>query len=133
MHDQAEANARLTAGTAAVLLVLLAAEGVTILQIRGLISEHVFLGMVLVPPVLVKTGSTVYRFARYYRGAPEFRRKGPPPILPCSRRPCRDSGLLVNPACGITLKGGCRWLLFGAELNVGRTQQELGAKRSARI
>jgi hypothetical protein len=66
---------------AAVLFVLLAAEGVTILQIRGLLSEHVFIGMLLVPPVLVKTGSTIYRFVRYYLGAPEFRRKGPPPAL----------------------------------------------------
>jgi hypothetical protein len=81
LHDPSEANARLTSGTAVVLLALLAAEGVTILRIRGLISEHVFIGMVLVPPVLVKTCSTVYRFARYYLGAPEFRRKGPPPIL----------------------------------------------------
>ena len=81
VYDPVEANARLTAGTAAVLLVLLAAEGVTILQIHGLISEHVFIGMLLVPPVLVKTCSTVYRFARYYLGAPEFRQKGPPPIL----------------------------------------------------
>jgi hypothetical protein len=67
-HDPAEANTRLTAGTAVVLLVLLAAEGVTILRIRGLISAHVFIGMVLVPPVLVKTCSTVCRFARYYLG-----------------------------------------------------------------
>jgi len=74
-----EANARLTSGAAVVLLVLLAAEGVTILRIRGLISVHVFIGMLLVPPVLVKTCSTVYRFARYYLGAPGFRRKGSPP------------------------------------------------------
>jgi hypothetical protein len=71
----------LTAGTAVVLLALLAAEGVTILRIRGLISVHIFIGMLLVPPVLVKTCSTVYRFARYYRGSAEFRRKGPPPML----------------------------------------------------
>jgi len=64
-----------------VLFVLLAAEGLTILQIRGLLAEHVFIGMVLVPPVLVKTGSTTYRFARYYLGSPEFRHKGPPPAL----------------------------------------------------
>jgi hypothetical protein len=81
VHDAVESNARLTAGTAVVLLVLLAVEGVTILRIRGLISVHVFIGMLLVPPVLVKTCSTVYRFARYYRGAAEFREKGPPPIL----------------------------------------------------
>jgi hypothetical protein len=81
VHDPVEGNARLTSGTAVVLLVLLAAEGVTILRVRGLISVHVFIGMLLVPPVLVKTCSTVYRFARYYGGAAEFREKGPPPIL----------------------------------------------------
>jgi hypothetical protein len=37
--------------------------------------------MLLVPPVLVKIGSTGYRFARYYLGAPAYRRKGPPPVL----------------------------------------------------
>jgi len=76
-----EANARLTASGAAVLLVVLAVEGATILRIRELISPHVFLGMLLIPPVLVKMASTGYRFARYYLGAPAYRRKGPPPIL----------------------------------------------------
>jgi hypothetical protein len=75
------ANARLTAANAAVLLVLLAAEGVTILRARELLSPHVFIGMVLIPPVLVKVGSTTWRFARYYTGAPAYRRKGPPPVL----------------------------------------------------
>ena len=37
--------------------------------------------MVLVPPVLLKVASTGWRFARYYRGAPAYRRKGPPPLL----------------------------------------------------
>ena len=74
-------NARLTAANAAVLLVLLAVEGVTILRVRQLITPHVFVGMVLVPPVLVKVASTGWRFARYYRGAPAYRRKGPPPVL----------------------------------------------------
>jgi hypothetical protein len=75
------ANARLTATNAAVLIVLLAAEGATILRVRQLISPHVFLGIVLIPPVLLKLGSTGYRFVRYYRGAPAYRRKGPPPVL----------------------------------------------------
>jgi hypothetical protein len=74
-------NARLTASNAAVLLVLLAAEGATVLRVRQLISPHVFLGMLLIPPVLVKMGSTGYRFVRYYLGAPAYRRKGPPPVL----------------------------------------------------
>jgi hypothetical protein len=64
-----------------VLLVLLAAEGVTILRIRPLLTPHVFIGMLLIPPVLVKIASTTYRFARYYRGAAAYRRKGPPPVL----------------------------------------------------
>lgn len=76
-----EGNARLTSSTAAVLFVLLAAEGITILSIHGLLTEHVFIGLLLVPPVLLKTGSTMWRFARYYRGDPAFRRKGPPPAL----------------------------------------------------
>jgi len=75
------ANARLTATNAAVLIVLPAAEGATVLRVRQLISPHVFLGMVLIPPVLLKLGSTGYRFVRYYRGAPAYRRKGPPPVL----------------------------------------------------
>ena len=74
-------NARLTASTGAVLVVLLAAEGITILRIRGLLSAHVFIGMLLVPPVLLKVGSTTWRFARYYAGSPAYRRKGPPPAL----------------------------------------------------
>jgi hypothetical protein len=76
-----ESNARLTGTTAAVLLVLLAIEGVTVLRVRALLSWHVFVGMLLVPPVLLKMGSTTWRFARYYRGAPAYRRKGPPPPL----------------------------------------------------
>jgi len=75
-----EANARLTSSTALVLLVLLAIEGVTVLQVRSLLTLHVFIGMLLVPPVLVKLGSTFWRFAKYYTGSREYREKGPPPV-----------------------------------------------------
>jgi len=75
------ANARLTATNAAVLLALLAVEGVTVLRVRELLTPHVFIGMMLAPPVLLKVASTGWRFARYYRGAPAYRRKGPPPLL----------------------------------------------------
>ncbi|HUY64174.1 MAG TPA: hypothetical protein VMV14_06610 [Acidimicrobiales bacterium] len=80
--DGVEANARLTAATAVVLLFLLAAEGVTILRVRPLLAPHVFIGMLLIPPVLLKMATTTYRFVKYYRGAPAYRRKGPPaPLL----------------------------------------------------
>jgi hypothetical protein len=64
-----------------VLLVVLAAEGFTLLGVRQMLTPHVFIGMVLIPPVLLKVGSTCWRFARYYGGAPAYRRKGPPPVV----------------------------------------------------
>ena len=67
---------------AVVLLLLLAAEGFTILRVGRLLTPHVFIGMLLVPPVLLKMGSTLWRFGQYYRGNEEYRRKGPPvPVL----------------------------------------------------
>lgn len=77
----ADGNERLTAMTGAVLLVLLAAEGVTILFKQQLMTAHFFIGMLLVGPVLLKMGSTGYRFARYYTGAAPYVRKGPPALL----------------------------------------------------
>ena len=76
----ADGNQRLTAATGAVLLVLFAAEGVTILAVRQLLTLHFFLGMLLIGPVLLKAGATRYRFIRYYTGAPDYRRKGPPAL-----------------------------------------------------
>jgi len=73
-----DGNERLTAATAVVLVVLLAALGITILSIGPLIWWHVLLGMLLIPPVLLKLGSTGWRFVRYYGGAPEYVRRGPP-------------------------------------------------------
>ena len=78
----AEGNERLTALTGTVLLVLLAAEGVTILSVGRLLTPHFFIGMMLLGPVALKAGSTVYRFVRYYAGSAPYRRKGPPaPLL----------------------------------------------------
>ncbi len=77
-----EGNERLTAMTGAALLLLFAAEGVTILRLHQLLTLHFFLGMLLIGPVALKVGATGYRFARYYTGAPGYRRKGPPvPLL----------------------------------------------------
>jgi hypothetical protein len=85
VHDArtggAEGNERLTAATAVMLLLLLAAEGVTIVFLRPLLSEHIFIGMLLIPPVALKTGSTGWRFFRYYSGDRTYRTKGPP-MLP---------------------------------------------------
>ena len=74
----AEGNARLTGATAVVLLVLLAVEGVTILFLRRLLPLHVFVGMLLIPPVALKLGATGYRFMRYYQRRRDYAAKGPP-------------------------------------------------------
>ncbi|MDT0468474.1 hypothetical protein [Streptomyces gibsoniae] len=77
-----EGNERLTAATGAVLLVLFAVEGVTILFLGQLLTLHFFIGLLLIGPVCLKIGSTGYRFYRYYTGSPAYRRKGPPaPLL----------------------------------------------------
>ncbi len=74
-------NERLTAGAAAVLFVLLAAEGVTIPTIHHFLTLHVVIGLVLIPPVVVKIASTTWRFLRYYTGHPDYVAKGPPVML----------------------------------------------------
>jgi hypothetical protein len=77
-----ERNSRLTALTGAVLLVLLAVEGVTLLSLRAMLSWHIFVGVLVVPIVALKLGSTGYRFYRYYTRRPDFVRAGPPhPLL----------------------------------------------------
>lgn len=77
-----EGNARLTATTGVLLVGLLLVEGVTILRVRDLITLHIFLGIVLLGPTLLKTASAMYRFARYYTGNAAYVERGAPaPIL----------------------------------------------------
>jgi hypothetical protein len=80
LRDGVAGNARLTGGTAAILLVLLALEGATIPFIGSLRGPHIFIGMLLIAPVALKLASTGYRFSRYYTGNPPYRRKGPPSL-----------------------------------------------------
>ena len=102
-----EGNSRLTAATGMVLLVVLAVEGVTILGVRQMLTLHVVVGSLLIGPVLLKSGSTVYRFARYYGGAPAYRRKGPPPL------PLRVIGPLVILSTLALLGTGVALILTG--------------------
>ena len=77
----ADGNERLTTVTGAILIVLLAAIGFTIPQLRQYIWMHLFVGLLLIGPVLLKMASTGYRFARYYTRNAEYRRKGPPELI----------------------------------------------------
>jgi hypothetical protein len=76
-----EGNEILTSAAAVVLLGLLVAEGYTIVDLRALLTAHMFIGMVLIPPVLLKLASTGYRSLRYYTRSRAYRAKGPP-LLP---------------------------------------------------
>jgi hypothetical protein len=109
-HDSVESNARLTATVAAVLLVLLAAEGITIQRVRSLLTPHVFIGVLLMPPVALKTLSTGYRLVRYYTGDPAYRRKGPPPAALRLLGPCVVVLTATVLASGVTLLfAGSSW------------------------
>jgi hypothetical protein len=61
------------------LLVLLVAEGLTLLSLQSFLKWHVFLGMLLVPLVALKLASTGYRFMQYYAGRRTYVEAGPPP------------------------------------------------------
>lgn len=74
-------NAQLTAWVGLLLMVLSLAELATLLSVTRLISWHIVIGVLLVPPALVKTATTGWRILRYYNGAAPYRQAGPPPLL----------------------------------------------------
>jgi hypothetical protein len=74
-------NARLTAWTGILLLLGFIAECVTLLSLHSMLSAHILIGAVLVPLVLLKTGTTGWRIGRYYLGSKPYRTAGPPPLL----------------------------------------------------
>ena len=96
-------NERLTAVTGVVLLALLAVIGVTLLRLHGLLSVHLFVGMLLIPPVLLKMASTGYRFARYYTHNARYRRKGPPEAIMRALAPLVVISTVVVFASGVAL------------------------------
>ncbi|MGE7437101.1 MULTISPECIES: hypothetical protein [Kitasatospora] len=98
-----EGNARLTAVTGAVLVLLLAVQGWTILSISRLVTVHVFVGLLLTGPVCLKLASTGYRFVRYYTGAPAYRRQGPPPLAQRLLGPLMVASTVGVLATGLTL------------------------------
>jgi hypothetical protein len=82
VSDGVQGNEQLTALTGTVLLVGFALEGLTLLALGRLLTLHMFLGVLLIGPVLLKIGSTGYRFVRYYTRSEGYVRKGPPAPIP---------------------------------------------------
>jgi hypothetical protein len=74
-------NERLTTSVGLVLLVLLGIETLTTLALHSYLPEHIFLGLLLIPPVVLKLASTGWRFFRYYTNSKPYRLEGPPRLL----------------------------------------------------
>jgi hypothetical protein len=72
---------RLTTSVGFVLLVLLAVETLTTLSLHSYLPVHIFLGLLLLPPIALKLASTGWRFLRYYSKNQLYRDEGPPRIL----------------------------------------------------
>jgi hypothetical protein len=98
-----DGNERLTSEVGAILFVLLAVLGVTILRIGTLLSVHLFVGLLLLGPVALKLASTGYRFTRYYTSEPRYRRKGPPAPALRLLAPLVVLGTVVVFASGVAL------------------------------
>jgi hypothetical protein len=74
-------NERLTAAVGLLLLVPILVEVATVLLgVHTFMSVHVFVGLALIPPVLLKLGSTTWRFVRYYTRSRPYVALGPPQI-----------------------------------------------------
>jgi hypothetical protein len=143
-----EGNERLTSLTGAVLIVLLAALGITILRVRQLMWPHLFLGLLLLAPVAVKMGSTGYRFVRFYMRDPAYRSKGPPelalraiaPLVVTTTVIVFISGVLLlfegpssrNQLLPIHKVSFIVWLVFTALHVVGHLPRMIPALRSVR-
>ncbi|HEX6620318.1 MAG TPA: hypothetical protein VF024_11695, partial [Solirubrobacteraceae bacterium] len=98
-----EVNELLTSSAAALLVILLISEGITILDMRGLLGPHMFIGLVLIGPVALKLASTGYRFVRYYTGAPVYVAKGPPHVALRALAPLLVASTVMIFATGVWL------------------------------
>jgi hypothetical protein len=75
-----DGNEQLTAIVATLLLLLLAIEAATLLNLQSLLTMHAFVGMLLIPVVALKLASTGWRMIRYYLRGEEYVRRGPPHV-----------------------------------------------------
>jgi hypothetical protein len=77
-----DGNERLTAAIGLLLIVLSVVELATlVLGLQTYLHVHVFVGLVLLPPIVAKLASTGWRFARYYTRNDAYRLKGAPQTL----------------------------------------------------
>ena len=111
-----DGNERLTAAVGVLLLVPILVELATILLgVHTFMSLHVFVGLVLIPPVLLKLASTGWRFARYYTRNHAYVVYGPPQLAMRVLAP-----LLVAATVILFSSGVAMGILHGNALQIAR-------------
>ena len=85
------------------LTALLLVEGVTLLALDQLLDVHMFVGVALLGPVVLKLLSTGYRFAKYYLRNRPYREKGPPNIALRLMAPVLVAATVAVLASGVVL------------------------------
>ena len=99
----ATGNERLTTVSGLVLVPLFIAELLTLLALGALLSVHIFVGLWLAVPLVLKLASTGYRFARYYTHDVEYVEAGPPRIVPRLLAPILVIATVALIASGVAL------------------------------
>jgi hypothetical protein len=111
-----DGNERLTAAVGLVLIVLTAAELWTVVfGLHRFLSLHVFVGLVLIPPVLLKLASTGWRALRYYSGSEPYRSKGAPELPMRLLAPLLVAATVILFASGVAMG-----ILHGHSLVIAR-------------
>jgi hypothetical protein len=109
-------NERLTAVVGVLLLVPILVELATIvLGVHTFMSLHVFVGLALIPPVLLKFASTGWRFARYYARSRAYVAQGPPQLAMRLLAPLLVAATVILMSSGIAMG-----ILHGQALQIAR-------------
>jgi len=116
MRPNPDGNERLTAAIGVLLLVPIAVELASIvLGVHTFMSLHVFVGLALIPPVLLKMGSTGWRFVRYYTHCRAYVTHGPPQLAMRLLAPLFVAATVVLFGSGVAMG-----LLHGHGLQIAR-------------
>jgi hypothetical protein len=109
-------NERLTAAIGLLVLAPVVVEVATIvLGVHTFMSLHVFVGLALIPAVLLKLASTGWRFARYYTRSRAYVAQGPPRIAMRLLAPLFVAATVVLFGSGVAMG-----LLHGHALQIAR-------------
>ncbi len=116
MRLNPDGNERLTAAVGVLLVVPIVVELATVLfGVHTFMSIHVFVGLALIPPVLLKLASTGWRFIRYYTRSRPYVSQGPPQLAMRLLAPLLVAATVVLFGSGVAMG-----ILHGHALQIAR-------------